>query len=881
MRWDMICNLCRKNKDKLITSQNDFNAFFATTNSISSCLHSILKSTILFIDFDPNANRFKCIYDFICQRNGKYPIEAFLISSTQANQLSYDSKENLTIIKSDTYTFFQTLINHLQISSPITDNDVGHIGVLPQVPYKYLHSFEKNEHYIFFGRDKEISELSLRVRGAKQISMLTSLSGYGKTSLINAGLIPKLTNTQDYDIYYIRSGNNPWESVIKAVFKKTSNTFNLEEIDIKSLSNKKYQLIIIDQFEECFIENTEDELINIDEKMKQLFNFFPTISILISIRQDFFTYLTKFKFLNDAPIRSTYSLKPLSITSAIEAIKRPTEFKEYDYIYENGLVEQIATDLTISEDGNNSYIDPSQLQIVCYFLYQELKNRQGKIITYEIYNDLRKASGILENYIDESLKNYTDRDQRLGKEILKCLVSSKGTRIPKTSMEIVLELSKTDEKKEQYMENDVKYIIECLVTARLLRIRNQSENEQVYELTHEYIIRKITEWLDAETLKIKEVSELLRIEYTKWTLYKTIMPKIQYDEIWKYRTKLNFTFQEKSYILLCLISYSEYDMEEMKYWISINKNNDSCDSALTYAINNFKGKKRVFSGILLHTLYPKECVKEKICAVFSDNINPHLTTVENEIKKFGEIIDKELLKKLHISLNRARTANMCPVQANSEVRLGLSSKTGNEIIRKYDLGKRFKVFFPDRERVVKFSTYQIDKYTVTNRMYAEFDEHHLYSEEYADYPVVNISATQALSYAHWWGKDLPTEDEWEYAARGTDFRHFPWGNDWDYETEKTKIESEKLCNTSLTGTDGPRSSKEYSSGISPFDCYNMAGNVWEWTKTSVQNDTARLYVKGGSWSMFGIMPWTWYRYISSRESGQQNIGFRCVLRGEI
>ena len=61
----------------------------------------------------------------------------------------------------------------------------------------------------------------------------------------------------------------------------------------------------------------------------------------------------------------------------------------------------------------------------------------------------------------------------------------------------------------------------------------------------------------------------------------------------------------------------------------------------------------------------------------------------------------------------------------------------------------------------------------------------------------------------------------------------------------------------------------------------MSGNVWEWTKTDVLNNSSQAIVKGGSWSILGIMPWTWYRFSYSKEAGYQNVGFRCVLRGEL
>lgn len=866
------------NKEKLILSQNDFNGFFSDSNSISSSLRSIFKNTILFIDFDPTSDRFKRIYDFICQRNGQYPSEAFLVTSTHINQLSYGSAENLTVICSDAYEYLDTLAFQLSRTDPIADSTAHMSSALPQVPYKYLHSFEQTENAVFFGREKEISELFLRVRGAKQITMLTSLSGYGKTSMINAGLIPALRKTNDYDIYYVRSGNDPWKSIVRDAFHEDPQSFSLDALDILHFSVKKYQLVIVDQFEECFINTSQDSLNEIDARMNALLDRFPTISLLISIRQDFFTYLTKFKFLSEAQINSTYYLNPLNTLSALDAIIKPTSFEKYNFSYENGLADQIVNDLSVQGDGGIPCVDPSQLQIVCYFLYQELQNRNELIISAEIYNELGKANGILENYIDESLKRYDDKRQLLGKEILKCLVSSMKTRISKSSQEICLEMM-SNSRFAPTLENEVKYMLDNLVNARLVQTRTISEGKQVFELTHEYIIRKINEWMDAETLKFKEVCELFRVEYRKWFLYKTIMPLSLYEEVQKYRNRIDFRPEEKSYLLLCLISYAKQDKDAMKYWISQNKGNPYCETDLIYAISNFKSKKRIFSGILLSVLCPEDRVFKKIYDFFSENINPHLLEVEKEIRNLGEEINEGFLRNMQNFLNRARAAGMCPITSNNSVRLGLSSKDRDSLVKKFDLGNKMKPFFPKNVRTVSLSFYQIDMYTVTNKQYAEFDENFHYDEEYENYPVVGINFEQASAYAHWWGKDLPTEDEWEYAARGGDFRFFPWGDDWDYEAELKKEEADKRCNTSLTGTDGARSVNEYPKGTSPFGCFNMSGNVWEWTKTRASESIDRLIVKGGSWSQLGIMPWTWYRYSYSPKNGYQNVGFRCVLRG--
>ena len=91
-----------------------------------------------------------------------------------------------------------------------------------------------------------------------------------------------------------------------------------------------------------------------------------------------------------------------------------------------------------------------------------------------------------------------------------------------------------------------------------------------------------------------------------------------------------------------------------------------------------------------------------------------------------------------------------------------------------------------------------------------------FPEDREDHPVVGISWYEALSYAKWAGKRLPSEAEWEKAARGTDGWLWPWGNWWD----------ESRCNVLHDDTEPVG---QYPRGESHFGCFDMAGNVWEWT----------------------------------------------------
>jgi formylglycine-generating enzyme required for sulfatase activity len=162
------------------------------------------------------------------------------------------------------------------------------------------------------------------------------------------------------------------------------------------------------------------------------------------------------------------------------------------------------------------------------------------------------------------------------------------------------------------------------------------------------------------------------------------------------------------------------------------------------------------------------------------------------------------------------------------------------------LGQMFPEWSPEPferempQRSVWLDRFFIDRYPVTNAQYRCFVETTGHPVPFQDelfsrphnwdrktkmfpagkdhHPVVLVSWKDAAAYAKWAGKRLPTEAEWEKAARGTDGRLWPWGNEWDA----------NRCNNGILGSPGPSAVDAYPNGASPYGVFDMAGNVWEW-----------------------------------------------------
>lgn len=152
-------------------------------------------------------------------------------------------------------------------------------------------------------------------------------------------------------------------------------------------------------------------------------------------------------------------------------------------------------------------------------------------------------------------------------------------------------------------------------------------------------------------------------------------------------------------------------------------------------------------------------------------------------------------------------------------------------------------------------------------------------EGVAQHPVVQVSAHDAAAYCAFHGLRLPSEPEWEYAARGSDRRTYPWGDALPEADGQRRAnfgtvpccapdDSDGWVTTAPVGT--------YPNGASPFGLLDMAGNVWEWTADAFPGRPDHVALRGGGWGNNPYCLRVSYRHGNPPDIGLDMVGFRCA-----
>ncbi len=152
-------------------------------------------------------------------------------------------------------------------------------------------------------------------------------------------------------------------------------------------------------------------------------------------------------------------------------------------------------------------------------------------------------------------------------------------------------------------------------------------------------------------------------------------------------------------------------------------------------------------------------------------------------------------------------------------------------------------------------------------------------EEKSDHPVVQVSARDAAAFCAWHGLRLPTEAEWEFAARGADKRRYPWGDKPPEQRGRRRANFGTVRCCAPDATDGYARTApvgSFPAGVSPFGMFDMAGNVWEWTASRFPGRPEAVALRGGGWGNDPYCLRSAYRHGNPPDIGLDMVGFRCA-----
>lgn len=393
-------------------------------------------------------------------------------------------------------------------------------------PFLYLSSFRPEDASLFFGRSKAIEALVSRV-ATHRILVVHGRSGVGKSSLLQAGLVQS-SAARLYHSVAIRFVGDPVQALEEAVDRALSaapalashqlsprgeggftelltNTSSPARLPQVALQLRQLQaqtgrtiLLILDQFEEFFVLLDSAQRKDFLQVLHALYmDSELRLRIVLVIREEFLGELDRLRDIFPTILANSYFLAALSADEAREALVGPLD--SLGVRYEGELINAVLRDLL--QNG----VEPSSLQIVGHHLYRHCHENLHTPLTLQAYEQLGRAGGILAEYLGGFLGAFSDAEQSLLLKILNQFITDQETRQPCTAQHISTHLGLPLTVVQQQLWH--------LGSAHLIRrldggeLGEHNENAQ-WELSHEVLIAAIRQ---TEPLNLnREVNRIRR-----------------------------------------------------------------------------------------------------------------------------------------------------------------------------------------------------------------------------------------------------------------------------------------------------------------------------------------------------------------------------------
>lgn len=288
--------------------------------------------------------------------------------------------------------------------------------------------------------------------------------------------------------------------------------------------------------------------------------------------------------------------------------------------------------------------------------------------------------------------------------------------------------------------------------------------------------------------------------------------------------------------------------------------------SFTHALKAIQGTLQVFSRPSGAKVFINDSPqKESTPAVF--NLNPGIYTLGIHQKGY-------MLKEETVEISANTQHKLETVLEKGNMPLGMVLVPEGEFTFGLDNGP------PDErpQKKISLKSFYIDKFEVSNAQFKEVFPDHIFAAPKADFPVTGVTWHQAAEYAAAVNKRLPTEQEWEKAARGSKGNLYPWGNAFDPKFANI----EKGLGTQLSKVG------QFRKGVSIYGAMDMSGNALEWThdwyriydgNNDVTIEYGNIYrvLRGGSYMTDAFDSRSTKRHFAKPDEAKEDYGFRCVM----
>jgi formylglycine-generating enzyme required for sulfatase activity len=918
-----------KNRESLILTEQDYHNRRKQQPAMVSFMRTLLANqTWLFVNEDMTNRFLKDIFYETRYEVGRHQRTHYALSCAVDSPIIWQ-KLGITFLSDEISVFVAGVTNELAYMASLHQDIIRDVAP-PERPYKFLDYFTDKDRHLFFGRNSEIRSLTEQIISSR-FFVLFGRSGVGKTSILRAGVIPEL-EAMGVSCLYVRFSKDP-EWAIKKELLQLWNSIEdsnppdpnlvLPEYILETSNRLPGPLVIfIDQFEEF-----ETQLSHITRRAfaKTVGELFLSdsnpVKLIFSIREDFLGVLDELRPTIFEPLAHTFRLTSLDREGARQAIEQPA--LAYDKQFEETAVEYVLDSL-VENSETQEEVFPPHLQIVCYQIFEALPETT-KSISRSFIEKRGGVETLLNEYLQASLATLDLLDQEPARNLLKQLVSSAGTKALKRQNEIVavenpmdiLDLLVERRLVRRIADDDGEYyelahdqLVESIKS--WINIEEQ-EAKDIFEMLTQEVNNRLY-WKDKDESYIGiDLPKLTRVHEQRENPYLYLTSEMQnllLNAALIYGYELGFWInrmedvQETIEVVSQAAIDSDIDSRPLAGLSTRRGRSDSLKieviEGLTSRFKELLGNANRFTRIkaayaLWHFRSELTLIDFLKVVWVIIGIDFVRRSTRSAPKLVGVGISIVLLA--FVALFSARTVCQMdlisadtwfcewinpatsPITVEVPVEPTPIQPLEHEMVQ---IPAGTFIFGTKNESTEKnLDTYYIDKFEVTNAQYSRCVQAEICNppvnsifsfEEYQQHPAADISLKDAQEYCNWIGGYLPSELQWEKAARGTEGFEYPWGNKPLQEghanicdaqcTEPLRVEAidDGFPKTAPVGS--------FPSGASPFGVEDMVGNLWEWTSEGA--------ARGGSWQNDRRSNKAISRVSFDPEARDPSLGFRCV-----